>query len=78
MEIEVTCFPKCQLTFNRLQGIISQKIELFVTTAVRTSNSMDCKLYIKENETQIPHPEYGWFLPIPQYTVTKTLKKEYH
>jgi hypothetical protein len=30
--------PKCRLTFNWLHGVISQKIELFITTAVRTSN----------------------------------------
>jgi hypothetical protein len=30
--------PKRQLTFNGLHGIISQKIELFVTNVVRTSN----------------------------------------
>jgi hypothetical protein len=30
--------PKRQLTFNGLHGIISQKIELFITTAVRTSS----------------------------------------
>jgi hypothetical protein len=29
---------KCKLTFNRLHLVISQKIELFITTAVRTSN----------------------------------------
>jgi hypothetical protein len=27
-----------RLNFNRLHGITSQKIELFITTAVRTSN----------------------------------------
>jgi hypothetical protein len=32
-------FPsKHHLTFNGLYGVISQKIELFITTAVRTSN----------------------------------------
>jgi hypothetical protein len=30
--------PKRRLTFNGLQGVISQKILLFITTAVRTSN----------------------------------------
>jgi hypothetical protein len=30
--------PKRRLTFNGLHGVISQKIELFITTAVRTSN----------------------------------------
>jgi hypothetical protein len=28
--------PKRRLIFNRLHGVISQKIELFITTAVRT------------------------------------------
>jgi hypothetical protein len=31
-------FPKRRLTFNGLHGVISQKIVLFITTAVRTSN----------------------------------------
>jgi hypothetical protein len=30
--------PKCWLTFNRLHSVISQKTELFITTAVGTSN----------------------------------------
>jgi hypothetical protein len=30
--------PKRRLTSNGLHGVISQKIELFITTAVRTSN----------------------------------------
>jgi hypothetical protein len=30
--------PKRRLTFNGLHGVISQKTELFITTAVRTSN----------------------------------------
>jgi hypothetical protein len=30
--------PKCRLTFNGLHGVISQKMALFITTAVRTSN----------------------------------------
>jgi hypothetical protein len=30
--------PKRRLTFNGLHGVISQKIVLFITTAVRTSN----------------------------------------
>jgi hypothetical protein len=30
--------PKCQLTFNGLRAVISQKTELFISTAVRTSN----------------------------------------
>jgi hypothetical protein len=34
-EIEVT--PKRRLTFNGLQGVIFQKINLFITTAVRVT-----------------------------------------
>jgi hypothetical protein len=30
--------PKHRLTSNGLHGVISQKIEIFITTAVRTSN----------------------------------------
>jgi hypothetical protein len=30
--------PNRQLTFNGLHGLVSQKIEPFITTAVRTSN----------------------------------------
>jgi hypothetical protein len=30
--------PKRQMIFNRLHGVVSQKTELFITTAVRTSN----------------------------------------
>jgi hypothetical protein len=29
---------RCSLTFNGLRGVISQKIELFIATAVRTSD----------------------------------------
>jgi hypothetical protein len=35
---------KYRLTFNRLYGVISRKMELFITTAVRTSNPTH-KLY---------------------------------
>jgi hypothetical protein len=31
-------FPKRWLTFNGLHGVISQKLILFMTTAVKTSN----------------------------------------
>jgi hypothetical protein len=36
--MEVYFRPKCRLTFNRLHGFISHKIELFVTTGLRTQN----------------------------------------
>jgi hypothetical protein len=31
--------PKCQLTYKELHGVLSQKIELFITTTLRTSDS---------------------------------------
>jgi hypothetical protein len=33
------------LNFNRLQGVIFQRIGLFITTAVRTSNPPNCILF---------------------------------
>jgi hypothetical protein len=38
LQMEKIPSPKSQLTFNGLHGVISQKIELFIGTAVRTSN----------------------------------------
>jgi hypothetical protein len=35
--------PKRRLTFNELHGVISQKTEVFVTAAVRTSNPAPAK-----------------------------------
>jgi hypothetical protein len=39
--------PKRRLTLNGLQGVISQKMVLFVTTAVRTSNPIKSCLSIE-------------------------------
>jgi hypothetical protein len=36
--MQVICYPKRRLTFTGLHGAISQKIELFITTAVRTTD----------------------------------------
>jgi hypothetical protein len=38
---------KCQLTFNGLHGLISQKVELFISTAVRTKNPIKELLLIQ-------------------------------
>jgi hypothetical protein len=38
--------PKRRLTLNGLHGVISQKIALFITTAVRTSNRLTRNLGI--------------------------------
>jgi hypothetical protein len=47
-------FPlKLQLTFNGLHGIMSQKIELFITTAVRTSDPT--RHYVPEDRTLHNH-----------------------
>jgi hypothetical protein len=37
-KMEETCSSESQLIFNGLYGVISEKIILFITTAVRTSN----------------------------------------
>jgi hypothetical protein len=36
--MEATYSPKRLLNFSGLYGVVSQKIELFITSAVRTSN----------------------------------------
>jgi hypothetical protein len=36
--MEATCYSETPLIFNELHGVISQKTELFITTAVRASN----------------------------------------
>jgi hypothetical protein len=36
------------LTFNGLHGVISPKIELFITTAVRTSNPTQAEILISK------------------------------
>jgi hypothetical protein len=38
LNVEATCPPKRWLIFGGPHGVISQKTELFITTAVRTSN----------------------------------------
>jgi hypothetical protein len=38
--------PKRRLTLNELHGVISQKMVLFTTTAVRTSNPVYISIYI--------------------------------
>jgi hypothetical protein len=38
LKMEAICSPKRRLTFNGQHGVISQKIVLFITTAVKTSN----------------------------------------
>jgi hypothetical protein len=46
--------PKRRLTFNRLHGVISQKIELFITTAVRTCSYMACIVPVLEYFAILP------------------------
>jgi hypothetical protein len=38
LKMEAACSSGTSVTFNGLHGDISQKIELFITTAVETSN----------------------------------------
>jgi hypothetical protein len=42
--VEATCFSTVLVDFNGLHIVISQKIELFVTTAVRTLDPTQCKV----------------------------------
>jgi hypothetical protein len=44
LKMEAIFPPKRQLIFNGLHGVISQKILIFVTTAVRPSNRACCSL----------------------------------
>jgi hypothetical protein len=50
LKMEATCFSETSVDFQGLHGVIFQKIELFITTAVRTSNhtrsTLDCLLYV--------------------------------
>jgi hypothetical protein len=39
-------FLKKAVSFSRLHGVISQKIKLFITTAVRTSNTVNFETYL--------------------------------
>jgi hypothetical protein len=41
------------LPFNRLHGVTSQKIELFITTPVRISNSASFTLFVKQWKEQL-------------------------
>jgi hypothetical protein len=41
--------PKCRLTSIGLHGALSQRAELFISTAVRTSDPIQClRKYIRE------------------------------
>jgi hypothetical protein len=45
LKLEAIFPPKRRLTFNGLHDVISQKIVIFITTAVRTSNPAYCTLF---------------------------------
>jgi hypothetical protein len=51
--------PKRWLTFNRLLCVISQKTELFVTTAVKTSNPT--QEYITSQPALLNYPSFLFF-----------------
>jgi hypothetical protein len=46
--------PKRRLTFNGLQGVISQKIVLFINTVVRTSNPTSPTVVSKIEGVNVP------------------------
>jgi hypothetical protein len=49
--------PKCRLTVNGLHGVISQKIVLFITTAVRTSDPTNLKMFFNKYGVSV----FIWF-----------------
>jgi hypothetical protein len=54
--MKATCSvpPKRRLTFNGLHGVIAQKIQIFITTGVRTSNPTKSKLVrTQRNKSEI-------------------------
>jgi hypothetical protein len=68
------------LTFNGLQGVISQKIVLFINTAVRTLNPTSYVLRILElllNYTLTAcHVDYDTNLEFPVIELIAVLKQE--
>jgi hypothetical protein len=59
LKMEASCSSETSLTFNGLHGIISQEIELSITTAVRTSH---------------PTPFYLYCIFIAQFVFEMTIK----
>jgi hypothetical protein len=65
--------PKCRLAFNGLHCVISQKIELFITTDVRTSNPTQYYLPLRpitvtarlKHELSSPNRTLGSWVRIP-------------
>jgi hypothetical protein len=61
--------PKCRLMFNGLHSVIYQKIEIFVTIAVRTSNPLNdlphnggnrCSTSVERDNASYRHLLKGW------------------
>jgi hypothetical protein len=48
VNMEVICSPECRLKLSGLHGIISQKMILFIITAVKTSNPTELTLVTDE------------------------------
>jgi hypothetical protein len=44
LKMEAICFSETSWTLNGLHGVISQKMVLFITTAVKTSNPTHIEL----------------------------------
>jgi hypothetical protein len=45
MPVQAVCSSETSVDFNGLHGVISQKLELFITAAVRTSNPTSMHTY---------------------------------
>jgi hypothetical protein len=73
LEVEANVSLKRSLNFNRQHGVISQKIELFITTIVRTSNPTNInELYSRLGFHFVPHLR---FLPLQLLTVFSVFRK---
>jgi hypothetical protein len=60
LKMEATCFSEIRFTFNGLHGVISQKIELFITTAVRASDTAWLMIYLLYRmDTAVCYPHAG-------------------
>jgi hypothetical protein len=51
LTMEANVPPKHRLTFNELHGVISQKIELFIATTLRTTNPTKDKNITTQTKT---------------------------
>jgi hypothetical protein len=59
LKTEATCSSETSVDFQRTTRVISQKIELFITTAVRTSNPTDEACFSRDDVFKV-HKSHLW------------------